>query len=63
MKYQVWLKGMSKMVLVTAEDVDLNGYEEGSGRPGNTAYWNFTDGDFTVAAFPRENVEYIVSEG
>jgi hypothetical protein len=51
------LKGSERLVELQADDV-LVSSEYGAN------YWNFviiTDKDVTVAAFPFDNVEYIVS--
>lgn len=58
--YQVWMTGMSKCVEVQAHDVDL---DVDSDAP-QTAYWNFFDSSedqVTLHAFPYGKVEYIVS--
>jgi hypothetical protein len=56
--YQVWLKGMTRFVEVSAEDVNLD-------NSADVAYYNFTvykndDISVTVALFPYEGVEYVV---
>lgn len=57
--YSVWLKGMTQMIEVQADNVELERVE-------GAVFWNFVidayDNDsITVAAFPFEKVEYIVS--
>jgi len=59
--YQVWLRGMSKFIELEAADVELVTSSE-------IAYWNFwltnpegAEVNVTVAAFPFNEVAYIVS--
>lgn len=55
--YQVWLKGMERMIEIRADDVELDGDE-------SRQYWNFIAGkdNTTVAVVPFHSAEYIVSQ-